>query len=165
MSSHTTTGGQHGQTKRRVLDEFREPISLTRWTDARSMREEFGMAAWDRSAFDFPSVIPNCIEHSWNSSVDEVDGGTDWLARGKPGTGKSTLANYLVVRLLEVNDEKVVWRGSSSRSEWLPLAPWTTLYLPDGVDISARHEQKGRRSDPVDLALEERTAIGREVRF
>ena len=165
MSSHTTTGGQHGQTKRRVLDEFREPISLTRWTDARSMREEFGMAAWNREAFDFPSVIPNCIEHSWNSSVDEVDGGTDWLARGKPGTGKSTLANYLVVRLLEVNDEKVVWRGSSSRSEWLPLAPWTTLYLPDGVDISARLEPKDPTNDPVDLTLEELTEIVREVRF
>ncbi|ELZ38889.1 hypothetical protein C472_05733 [Halorubrum tebenquichense DSM 14210] len=128
------------------------------------MREEFGMSAWDRDTFEFPSVIPNCIEHSWDSPVDENDGGTDWLARGKPGTGKSTLANYLVVRLLEVNDEKVVWRGSSSRSEWLPLAPWTTLYLPAGIDISARLEPKDPTNDPVDLDVDELTEIVREVR-
>ncbi|WP_281196048.1 ATP-binding protein [Halorubrum sp. F4] len=151
-------------TKEKVLAEFKEPLVLKRMTDARSMREEFGMAPWDREAFDFPSVIPNCLEHSWDSPTDEVDGGTDWLARGKPGTGKSTLANYLTVRLLESNREKVVWRGSSSRSEWLPLAPWTTLYLPEGVDISVRLEPKVPTRDAVNIDVDELTEIVREVR-
>ena len=164
MSSEMTMRAASDQTKQNVLDQFREPIWLRQWSDARSMREEFGMAPWDRDAFEWASVIPNCLEHSWDSPVDEVDGGTDWLARGKPGTGKSTLANYLVVRLLEINDEKVVWRGSSSRSEWLPLAPWTTLYLPAGVEISARLEPKDPTKQPVDLDVDELTEIVREVR-
>ena len=165
MSSQQRSLTATETTKRRVLEQFREPISLTRMSDSRSMREEFGMAAWDREAFEWASVIPNCIDHSWDSPTDEVDGGTDLLARGKPGTGKSTLANYLVVRLLEVNDEKVVWRGSSSRSEWLPLAPWTILYLPAGVDISVRLEPKDPTNDPVVLDVDELTEIVREVRY
>ena len=164
MSTHSQRQTTRDETKWRVLDEFRDPISLTQWSNSRSMREEFGMGPWNREVFEFNGVIPNCIEHSWDSPSKEADGGTDWLARGKPGTGKSTLANYLVVRLLEANDEKVVWRGSSSRSEWLPLAPWTTLYLPAGVEISALLEPKDPTNDAVDLDVDELTEIVRDVR-
>ena len=57
MSTHTRQTTRD-ETKRRVLEEFRDPVSLTQWTDARSMREEFGMGAWDREVFNWPSVIP-----------------------------------------------------------------------------------------------------------
>ena len=153
MSSKHET--RRESTKAAVLGEFREPISLKRWSDSRSMREEFGMAPWDREAFQWPSVIPNCLEHSWDSPTDEVDGGTDWLARGKPGTGKSTLATYLAVRLLEINDEKVVWRGSSSRSEWLALAPWTTIAVPAGIPIDVRIVPESPQVAPFHVDLED----------
>ncbi|MFD1599370.1 ATP-binding protein [Halobellus rarus] len=154
-----------------VLDEFREPIRNTqqatrdsrRHTDARSMREAFGIPRWDRDRFEYASVMPDCFEHSWDAPPNESNGGTDFLARGKPGKGKSTLANYLAVRQLELNDEKVVWRGSASRSEWLPLSPWTRLCLPEGVDVTARLEGKDPTQPPVELDVDELEEIVREV--
>jgi hypothetical protein len=144
------------ETKRRALEEVPQPVRTTeqatgnssRWTDARYMRETFGIPRWDGDR-KYEGVIPNCFEHSWEAGGDRIAGGTDFLARGKPGSGKSTLGCYSTIRLLEINDEKVVWRGSSSRSEWLPLAPWTVLCLPEGVDVSARLESK----DPTDPAV------------
>ena len=158
--------------KAAVLDQFEDPVRTTyqatgnssRWTDARYMREAFGIPPWDADRFDYPGVIPNCWEHSWEAGGDRIAGGTDFLARGKPGQGKSTLANYVAIRQIEVNDEKVVWRGSSSRSEWLPLAPWTVLCLPESVPISARLESKDPTEPAVVLDRDELEEIVREVR-
>lgn len=157
--------------KERVLEEFTDPVHNTaqatgdsrRHSDARSMREEFGIPSWDRSRFDYPTVLPNCIEHTWDAPLEENDGGTDFLARGKPGAGKSTLANYLAVRLLEVNDEKIVWRGSTSRSEWLPLAPWTVLCLPERVEVTARLESKDPNDPAIELDVDDLEEIVRSV--
>ena len=157
--------------REKALAQFYEPIANTRQalddarrhTDARSMREHFGIPSWDREAFDWPSVVPNCWEHTWDAPVDEVAGGTDFLCRGKPGMGKSTLANYVAVRMMEINDERVVWRGSSSRSEWLPLAPWTRLCLPKDVEISARLESKDPTKPAVELERDDLERIVREI--
>ncbi|MFC7137572.1 hypothetical protein ACFQRB_16230 [Halobaculum litoreum] len=57
--------------------------------------------------------------------------------------------------------EAVVWRGSTSRSEWVPLAPWATVCLPASCDAEARLESTnsaGSRS----VALED---VVREVRY
>jgi hypothetical protein len=159
-------------TKREVLEQFRDPIRTTeqatgnasRWTDARYMREVFGIGAWDADR-EYEGVIPNCLAHSWEASENRIAGGTDFLARGKPGSGKSTLGCYVAIRLLEINDEKVVWRGSSSRSEWLPLAPWTVLCLPEGVPISARLESKNPTDPAVVLDVDDLEEIVREVRY
>jgi hypothetical protein len=124
------------------------------YTDADSMRREFGIAPYDAEAFDYPNVVPNALEHTWDAGPDQDGGGTDFLATGKPGCGKSTLAINWVVRLLEVNEEKVVWRGSPSRSEWLPLAPWTTVLLPRGVDVSAELVPKNPAEDTIAVELE-----------
>lgn len=157
--------------KAAVLAQFRDPMRNTReylddqrrHRDSRSMREVFGIPSWDRARFDWPSVIPNCLEHTWDSPADETDGGTDFLCRGKPGTGKSTLANYLALRQTEINKEKVVWRGSSSRSEWLPLAPWVRLCLPRGVDCDLRLEPKDPSEPSVELNESDLKEIVREV--
>jgi hypothetical protein len=90
-------------------------------------------------------------------------GGTDFLATGKPGSGKSTLGCYLMLRDIEINDTIGVWRGSSSRSEWLPLAPWTTLAIPADVEITARLESKDPTEPAVELDVEDLTEIVREV--
>lgn len=159
--------------KRAALAQFRDPVRSTfqatgnssRWTDQRYMREEFGIPGWDADRFDYEGVIPNCWEHSWDAGGDRIAGGTDFLARGKPGAGKSTLACYVAIRQLEANGETVVWRGSSSRSEWLALAPWTVLCLPTGVDITARLESKDPTEPPVVLDESDLTEIVREVRY
>ncbi|MFC6757879.1 MULTISPECIES: ATP-binding protein [Haloarcula] len=155
-----------------ILHQFDEPVRTTyqatgntsRWSDARSMRETFGIPAWDPDAFEYEGVIPNCWEHSWDAGGDLIAGGTDFLARGKPGKGKSTFGNYIAVRMLEANDEKVVWRGSTSRSEWLPLAPWTVLCLPKGVDVTVRLESKDPTDPAAELDIDQLERIVREVR-
>jgi len=165
------------EAKRAALGQFDEPRRNTkqalgsgpginnRHTDADSMRRHFGIPSWDADRFDFEGVIPNCWEHSWEAGGDRIAGGTDFLCRGKPGAGKSTLACYTAIRQLEINDEKVVWRGSSSRSEWLPLAPWTVLCLPEGVPITARLESKDPTEPAVVLERADLEAIVREVRY
>lgn len=118
-----------------------------RHTDADSMRREFSIPAYDRDRFrEYKRhVFPNVLEHVWDgppSGATRDKGGTDLLTVGKPGSGKSTWGNYLAIRLMEINDEKVVWRGSPSRSEWLPLAPWTRLCLPASVDQTVSLEPR-----------------------
>ncbi|WP_226010516.1 ATP-binding protein [Halomicrobium salinisoli] len=160
------------ETTAEVLEQFREPVRSTkqatgnasRWTDARHMREVFGIPAWDASRFDYEDVIPNCWEHSWDAGGERIAGGTDFLARGKPGKGKSTFANYVSVRQMEINAEKVVWRGSSSRSEWLPLAPWAVLCLPENVPVRIRLESKIPTEPAVELDVDDLEEIVREVR-
>jgi len=157
--------------KEKALQKFRAPVTITqqarddasRHTDADNIRRHFSIPAWDREEFSYQSVVPNCFEHTWDAPLDEDSGGTDALVRGKPGSGKSTLANYLAVRMMDINHERVVWRGSSSRSEWLPLAPWTRLCLPKGVPISARLESKDPRKPAVELEPEELERIVRTV--
>jgi hypothetical protein len=164
------------EAKAAALAQFEEPRRNTRQaldggsginnrhTDADSMRRYFGIPSWDADRFEFEGVIPNCWEHSWEAGADRIAGGTDFLARGKPGAGKSTLGCYVVVRMLEINDEKVVWRGSPSRSEWLPLAPWTVLCLPEDVPVTARLESKDPTEPAVVLDRDELEEIVREVR-
>ncbi|MDB2276695.1 hypothetical protein PM022_19660, partial [Halorubrum ezzemoulense] len=48
---------------------------------------------------------------------------------------------------MEVNNEAVVWRGSSSRSEWLPFKPWTRLFLPANAASSASWQPRDIRAD------------------
>ena len=154
-----------------VLEEFHDPVRNTaqamrhgrRHSDARSIREQFGIASWDGDAWDHPSTLPDMMEHSWDAPPERASGGTDLLCRGQPGTGKSNLATFLALRGMEVNEEKVVWRGSSSRSEWLPLAPWTRLCLPTDTDISARLEPKRPTDEIVPLEVEDLEEIVREI--
>ncbi|MEA5387232.1 ATP-binding protein [Haloarculaceae archaeon H-GB11] len=154
-----------------ALQRFADPVRNTaqatgdtrRHTDADSIRREFGIPAWDRSAFDFASVIPNYLERYWDPPAGESTGGNDFLATGKPGSGKSTLGCYFATRDIEVNDSAHVWRGSSSRSEWLPLAPWTRLCLPADVPVSIRLESKDPREPSVALEVDDLEEIVREV--
>jgi hypothetical protein len=91
---------------------------------------------------------------------DLRNGGRDFLAYGPKGSGKSTFAVTWVARLLEVNNEAVVWRGTQARSEWLPLAPWTRLVLPEGLEVEAVLESPVDGVGGVSVDLEE---VVREV--
>lgn len=117
-------------------------------TDADSIRRRFGISPFDND-FDF-SPFPNCLIHEEPSKEDpETDhvGGTNFLAVGEKGSGKSTFGLHWATRLMEQNDEAVVWRGSSSRSEWLPLKPWTRLFLPANADVDPRWKPRDIRAD------------------
>ena len=106
-------------------------------------------------------LFPNIIKHTWDPEDHAMSrGGTDALTIGPPGAGKSNLALVKSVRLMEENNEKVVWRASTSRSEWLPFAPWACVCLPEGVDVSARFVPRNPTQEGFDVDLEE---IVREV--
>lgn len=91
-------------------------------------------------------------------------GGTDFLGTGPPGSGKSTLANDLARQILEINpSEAVLWRGTPSRAEWTPLAPWTRLMLPESQDVQVRVQPPVHSVDAY--TLEPSTLVGEVVRY
>lgn len=171
IQDYKTTSTATEAEKEALLSEFLEPRRNTkqatgderRHTDAESLRRAFGIPRWDRSNFSWPTVVPNLFEHTWDAPADEDWGGTDALVRGKPGKGKSTLARYLAIRMVEINNEIVVWRGSTSRSEWLALAPWVTICLPKGVDVDLRLEPQNPGDPTVELDVDELERIVRDV--
>lgn len=161
------------KSKQDILQEFPDPKTGTReyrgddrrHTDARSIREYFGVGAYDGEAFDYQNLIPNVLDLEWNTGPEKIEGGSDLLGVGKPGSGKSTFLNHLSLRAIEVPRAQLVWRASPSRSEWLALAPWAKLCLPAGVDYTIRLEPK-RPTDPkVEFDVDELEGIVREVEF
>lgn len=170
-----TPGSVGDAEKEQALNQFIDPKHNTyqamdnpnphRHHDEASIRREYGWGPYDREAFDWPTVLPDMIEHDWHPDPKMSGGGTDCLVRGKPGTGKSTLAGYLSQRCMEVNEEKVVWRASSSRSEWLPLAPWATLCLPSGCEFDIRLMSKDPTYDGIELDVDDLDRIVRDVQF
>jgi hypothetical protein len=133
-------------------------------TDADSIRREFSISQYDRSVYEYLNAFPDMIEHVWDGEprgATSSKGGTDGLIRGKPGTGKSKWLIHLALRLIEINNEKVVWRGSTTRSEWLPLAPWVRLCLPASAkDVSAVLVPKDPTDDRIEVDIED---VAREV--
>lgn len=109
------------------------------WTDIYEIRMRFGLKKFEdiRSAHSHDIYIDTLV-HEKPAETTASAGGTDWLRVGKKGCGKSTDNLQWAARLMEVNDETVVWRGSTGRSEWLPFAPWTTLWLPANASVSGR---------------------------
>jgi len=175
------------EARRELLEEFPDPHTNSRqYTGDKRKHRDF----WDiRRKFGIPSMewdetyrteearnhsyaeegqrkfkkklLPDIIKHEWDIDDPQLSaGGTDWLAVGPPGSGKSNLALWLAERLMEENDEKVVWRASTSRSEWLPFAPWARVALPKGVDVEARFVPKDPTQQGVEVDLDE---IVREV--
>jgi hypothetical protein len=128
------------------------------WSRSEAARKEFAEAGerkWKKK------LLPNIIRHAYDPDESwKAAGGTDLLSVGEPGSGKSNFALWLSQRLMESNDEKVVWRASTSRSEWLPFAPWARVCLPKGVDVRAEFVPKIPTQDGFEVKLEE---IVREV--
>lgn len=157
------------KTKRQVLDRFPDPRRKTRqcfendrWhTDADSIRRFYGFPAFDPSGFDYP-IVPNVLLKSWDPDPGRQKGGKEFLARGKPGSGKSTLANHVATTSIE-QGSTVVWRGSPSRSEWLPLAPWARVCLPRGADVEIVLEPQDKTKNVVELSVDDIEDVVREV--
>jgi hypothetical protein len=120
------------------------------WTDAYEMRMRFGISQFDPDAFEY-GVYPDVLIHEKPADQTSSAGGTDWLKVGERGCGKSTDNLHWSLRLMDENDEKVIWRGSPNRSEWTPFADWTTMWLPSHASVDARwvFEDDGRDPEPV----------------
>lgn len=186
MSSDHATESRK-KAKQRVLDQLPDPDVDTQQyrnnanyhEDYEGMKRKYGVGKidWDKewSKQDAErlnyakagarvykrSLLPNILFHTWSPEDPQMlTGGTDWLAVGPPGSGKSNLALWLALRLLEYNNEKVIWRASTSRSEWLPYAPWARVCLPEGVDVHARFAPKDPTQRGFEVELED---IVREV--
>lgn len=68
--------------------------------------------------------------------IDKLEaGGTDFYAYSKPGKGKTTVALDTAIKLMQLNNETCIWAGTSNETEWIPLAPYTTVALPERVKI------------------------------
>lgn len=121
-------------------------------SDWEEIQDYFGIPSFENN-FEYQNLYPDCIIHERKADETRSAGGTDFLCCGKPGTGKTTLALYFAARLMEVNDEINVWRGTPGRSEWLPYRKWTRLFLPANADIEAAWQPIDRRKDkePVDV--------------
>ena len=123
-----------------------------RHDDHDAMRRHFGIPSWDSDSFDYP-LIPDLLDHEYDPDPPYSEGGTDLFIRGKPGSGKSSLLRYLAIRLLELNDEIILWRASPSRSEWLALAPWATVWLPEGVEVEVELASLDPTVESISLEL------------
>jgi len=130
------------------------------WTDAYEMRMRFGVPAFDREAFDRELYVDTLI-HEKPAETTNSAGGTDWLKVGERGCGKSTDNLNWSLRLMEVNDEIVIWRGSPARSEWLPLRDWTTLWLPANASVDANWMSEVDEAAAAEADLED---VVRDVR-
>lgn len=96
-----------------------------------------------------------------------TDKGTDIQIHGEPGGGKSTLALWIAVTLMQLNNETVLWAdtlddegATNERAEWLALAPWATLALPASHDVDARLAPEYHGLADVHLDLED---VARDV--
>lgn len=102
-----------------------------------------------------------------STSVDDDDlettGGSDMLIHGPMGRGKTTSVQTFLARIMEINGEAVVWRGTPQRTEWLPFAPWARVCLPEGVEYSVTlappEDESGFADDaefePIEVDLED----------
>jgi hypothetical protein len=112
------------------------------WTDAYEIRMRFGIPEFDRSAHE-REVYVDCLVHEKPAKTTSSPGGTDYLKVGERGCGKTTDNLHWTTRLLEVNEERVVWRGSQSRPGWLPFRDWATVWLPENASVTAEWVRDG----------------------
>lgn len=88
-------------------------------------------------------------------------GGSDYFAYGAPGSGKSTLMGFTAAVLQQLNNETVLLAdtmddsGTNERSEWLALAPWTTIAVPAGIPIDVRIVPESPEVAPFSVGLED----------
>ncbi|TKX78814.1 hypothetical protein EXE53_19205 [Halorubrum sp. SD626R] len=132
------------------------------WTDAYEMRMRFGIPEFDPDAFEY-DVYPDVLIHEKPAERTLSAGGTDWLKVGERGCGKSTDNLHWSCRLMDENDEKVIWRGSPNRSEWTPFADWATVWLPRHSGVNARWVFEDDTREPESIgSLDD---IARSVRY
>jgi len=154
--------GEGTEQAREVREDTDEEPAPEWWTDTYEMRMRFGVPEFDRDAHDRELYVDTLV-HEKPAKTTSSAGGTNFLRVGEKGCGKSTDNLNWALRLMEVNQEKVAWRGSPGRSEWLPFRDYATLWLPANAEISGQwvYDAEGREPEGVE-AIED---LVREVRY
>lgn len=151
----------------RTLQSWRRYRPPQYWkSDAYEMGMRYGITDIDVEEFTavHPNAIvyPDLIIHERDPTLTTTEKGTSCIIKGnKKGCGKSTLLKYIARQRMSHNDERVIWRGDPSRSEWLPFRKWTTLYLPEHAAVSATWMAEDD-DDPIS-PVDELEAVVRDV--
>jgi len=82
------------------------------------------------------------------------DGGTDLWAHSEPGEGKTSFANVIGgVRMPEINNETLLWMLTLDELECLPLAPFMTIAVPEGVKYEVHAKPRNPTLPTVEIEL------------
>jgi len=122
--------------------------------------ERNDMSAFEHMPRTRRQVLKFLAEYPEHLSVQE-DGGTDMHLYSKPGRGKTSFMNMIgAVRNLEINNDTVLWLLDLDELEILPLAPWTTILKPAGVETTVTAKPTGYQLPNVEIEL---TDVFRDV--
>lgn len=142
-------------------------------TDAYEIRNYFGIPEFRVEEFLESSkyarmCYPDSIVHERDPETTSSTKGTDVLHKGDRDSGKTTRALELALRLMEETPdveestaERVIWRGRSDGSGWLPFKHWATVWLPETADVDAIWMNEGEESElePVEDLEDEVRAV------
>ncbi|RLM53738.1 hypothetical protein DVK02_12910 [Halobellus sp. Atlit-31R] len=82
------------------------------------------------------------------------DGGTDIWAHSEPGEGKTSFANVIGgIRMPEINNETVLWMLTLDELECLPLAPFMTVAVPEGIEYEVYAKPRDSTLPTVEVEL------------
>ena len=82
------------------------------------------------------------------------DGGTDIWAHSKPGGGKTSFANVIGgIRMPEINNETLLWMLTLDELECLPLAPYMTVAVPEGIDYEVHAKPRNPTLPTTEISL------------
>ncbi len=82
------------------------------------------------------------------------DGGTDIWAHSKPGGGKTSFANVIGgIRMPEINNETLLWMLTLDELECLPLAPYMTVAVPEGIEYEVYAKPRNPTLPTTEISL------------
>jgi len=82
------------------------------------------------------------------------DGGTDIWAHSKPGGGKTSFANVIGgIRMPEINNETLLWMLTLDELECLPLAPYMTVAVPEGIEYEVHAKPRNPTLPTTEIEL------------
>ncbi|SMO92164.1 hypothetical protein [Halorubrum cibi] len=82
------------------------------------------------------------------------DGGTDIWAHSKPGGGKTSFANVIGgIRMPEINNETLLWMLTLDELECLPLAPYMTVAVPEGIEYEVHAKPRNPTLPTTEISL------------
>ena len=128
-------------------------------SDAHEIRQRFNIPAFDPEAFyrrtgaALSDVYPDMLIH-----IEDAADGPDTVTSPKAsltlieapkGSGKSTAIDQFATYQMEHNGERIVRNGRQQSSDWRRLCDWTTLWLPEGVDVDGRWMEAVDRDAPT----------------
>ena len=128
-------------------------------SDAHEIRQRFNIPAFDPEAFyrrtgaALSGVYPDMLIH-----IEDAADGPDTVTSPKAsltlieapkGSGKSTAIDQFATYQMEHNGERIVRNGRQQSSDWRRLRDWTTLWLPEGIDVNGRWMEAVDRDAPT----------------